>query len=340
MNITRRGALTLFGGFGLAGLAACGSSSDNGSSSTASGTATGPVPGKTYKIGICQFVTHPSLDAVREGAIKALAAAGYVDKQNAKIDYQNPQTDQATLTNIANTFASNNMDLVIAIATPSALAMAQAITSKPVLFAAVTDPVKAGLVKSWDAPGGNVTGTSDLNPIDKQLGLVKEVVPDAKTVGIVYSSAEANSGVQVKMAQDASGAAGLTIKTATVTNSSEIQQAAQSLDVDAFFVPTDNTVVSGLEALLGVAITKKVPVISCDGDSVKRGATASYALEYSVMGTMTGQMAVRLLQGADPATMPVETQKDPKLTINPGAAAKVGITLSKDLTQKADVTIK
>ncbi len=322
-NVRAMMAAVVAGGLLLAG---CGSSGGAASSD------------KVYEIGIAQIVSHPSLDAVREGVVQALADAGYEDGKNINLDVQNPQGDQSALTNIANSFASK--DAVVAIATPTAQAMAQAVTDKPIVFSAVTDPVSSQLVDSWEEPGGNITGTSDINPIEEQFDLITEIVPNAKTVGIVYSSAEQNSEIQVELAEGAAEKRGLEIKTATVTNSSEIQQATRSLDVDAFFVPTDNTVVSGLEGLLQVAEQTKTPVISADSDSVTRGVIASVAVDYAKMGTQTGEMLVRILEGADPATMAVETQKEPQLTINPKAAARIGITLPADLVSRADKIVE
>ncbi|HNV11800.1 MAG TPA: ABC transporter substrate-binding protein [Propionibacteriaceae bacterium] len=293
---------------------------------------------KSVEIGISQIVSHPSLDLVRSGFQDRMKELGYVEGTNVTYDYQNPQGDQAALTNIANTFTDK--DLVVAISTPVAQAMAQAVTDKPILFAAVTDPVAAGLVTSWEKPGANITGTSDMNPIDEQLALVKDVAPDAKTVGIVYSSAESNSEVQVTMAKAAAAKMGLEIKTATVTNSSEVQQAAKSLDVDAFYVPTDNTVVSALESLLQVAEASKTPVVSADGDSVKRGVLASVAVDYYKMGQQTADMAVKILKdGVKPADIPVETQSEYSIVINPAAATRIGITLPESLTSRATETI-
>ena len=316
----------------------CGTSSPTAPAASGSGAA---GSGKVWQIGVSQIVTHPALDAVRKGAIEELARQGFTDGHNIRVDFQNPEGDQSTLNTIAQSFSSGKKDLVLAIATPTAQAMAQAITDKPVVFAAVTDPVAAKLVKSLKAPGGNVTGTSDMNPIDKQIGLITEIVPSAKTVGIVYSSAETNSQVQVDMARTAAQKLGVTIKTATITNSSEIQQAAQSLagGIDAYFVPTDNTVVSGLESLIQVAQEHKIPIVTADADSVKRGCIASYAVDYATMGTQTGAMIVKILQGADPATMPVEFQTDPQLTVNKQAAAKIGLTVPDAVLKAADVTV-
>ncbi len=220
---------------------------------------------KQYSIGIAQIVSHPSLDALRTETVAALAEDGFVEGQNLKIETANAQGDQSTLSATANAWKAQQMDAVVAIATPTAQAMVQAMPpNRPIIFTGVTDPVKAQLVDSWEKPGKNVTGLSDINPIDKQLGLIKQVKPTAKKVGIVYSSAEANSEIQVDLAKTEAAKQGLTIETATITNSSEVQQAAQSLNVDAFFVPTDNTVVSAFESMVQVAEQKKIPLISAD----------------------------------------------------------------------------
>lgn len=311
-------------------LAACGG---NGQTSGQGGTGSAAT-GQTYQIGITQIVSHPSLDAAREGFKQGLAEAGV----QAEYEEQNAQGDQATATSIAQKFTGK--DLVLAIATPTAQAAAQVIPDKPILFTAVTDPVAAGLVKTLDAPGANVTGTSDLNPVKEQIGLVKEIAPDAKSVGIVYSSGEVNSEVQVKLAQEAAKEQGLTVQTATVSNSGEVAQAANSLDVDAYYVPTDNTVVSAIESVIGAAEAKKVPVIAGEGDSVQRGAMATFGIDYTELGKQTGQMAAKVLGGADPATLPVETQQTPKLYVNPAAAERAGITLPDALVKRADEVVK
>lgn len=289
---------------------------------------------RAYKIGITQIVAHPSLDAAREGFKKALADAGL----EVTYDEQNAQGDQATATNIANKFNAGELDLILAIATPTAQASAQVITSKPLLFTAVTDPVAAQLVDSADAPGGNVTGTSDMNPVAEQIALVKRVAPDAKTVGVIYSSGEVNSEVQVKVAREAAAAQGLTLVEKTVTNTGEVQQAASALDVDAIYVPTDNNVVAGLEAVIQVAESRKIPLVAGEGDSVAKGALVTYGIDYTKLGYQTGEMAVRILtQGADPATMPVETQQELTLVVNSDAASRMGVELPADLLADAEV---
>ncbi len=308
-------------------LTACGSGDGSG------GSAGGD---EAVKVGIAQYVSHPSLDAVVEGFKSGMEEAGYTGEK-ISYDENNAEADQATNTSIAGKLAADSdIDLVLAVATPSAQAAAQSITNIPVLFSAVTDPVSAKLVASNEAPGANVTGTSDMNPVDEQLALLKELKPDAKKVGIVYSSGETNSAVQVEMAEEAAKDLGLTIEKAAISASSEVQQAAGSLDVDAYYVPTDNAVVSALEGLLQTADKKKVPVISADGESVKRGATATYGINYQKLGEQTAAMAVKLLKGeAEPASLPVETISQVDLYLNEDAAKKAGIEFTEDMKSKA-----
>lgn len=318
-------------------LTACGGSGDDdaapqGTDGATDGATTEPAAEKV-SIGISQIVSHPSLDAARDGFKAALADAGY----DVSWDEQNAQGDQSIAASIAGTFASEDLDMVLAIATPTAISAAQALTDVPVLFTAVTDPVGAELVESMDAPGGNVTGTSDAVPVGDLLELVTQIAPDAKTVGIVYNAGEPNAVTQVEWAQDAAADLGLEIKLATADTSGAVQQAADSLDVDAFFVITDNTVVSALETLIQVAETKQIPVIASEGDSVARGAIATIGIDYYELGYQTGQMAVKILRGeATPESMPVEVQTELALSLNTGAAERMGVTIPDDLLAQAD----
>ena len=290
------------------------------------------------KIGVLQFVQHPALDAATEGFKDAIADAGI----EAEYDDENAQGEVTNTYTIATTFASDGLDLVFTVATPAAQAAAQAIADAPVLFTAVTDAEAAGLVDSNDAPGANVTGTSDLNPVADQLALLAEIAPDAKTVGVVYSSGEVNSEVQVDLAKEAAEELGVTIKEATVSNSSEVQQATQSLgDVDAIYVPTDNTVVSGIAALIQVAEQKQIPVVSGDSGPVDSGAIATIGIDYTKLGYQTGEMAAKILQdGADPAEMAVETSNDVELIINPAAAERMGVEIPDSVTDRADTVVE
>ncbi|MFS8580096.1 MAG: ABC transporter substrate-binding protein [Novibacillus thermophilus] len=329
-------------------LAACGQPSSDAGETEENAAETGEGDEATSEgdesvtIGINQLVEHPSLDAAREGFMQAFADNGYTEGDNVTFDVQNAQGDQSTATSIANKFASDGVDLVLAIATPAAQATAQAITDIPVLITAVTEPVEAGLVESWEAPGSNVTGTSDLNPVADQLSLIPEIAPDAKTVGIVYSSGEVNSEVQVELAQEAADELGLELELATVSNKSEVLQAAQSLagNVDAFYVPTDNTIVDALESMIQVAEESQIPLIVGEGDSVERGGLATWGINYEKLGYQTGEMAIKILEGENPAEMPVETLEDIELSINVSAAERMGVDIPQELLDQADNVIE
>lgn len=286
-------------------------------------------------IGIVQLMSHPALDAAQEGFIEGLADEGYVEGENLTLDIQNANSDQSTLTNIATTFANSDADLFYAIATPSAQSLAQAIADRPIIFAAVTDPVAAELVADWDAPDANVTGVSDLNPMQAQLELIQEVSPDVATVGIVYSSGEVNSEVQVSEAEEAASELGLEIVTATVTNSSEVQQAAQSLDVDAFLIPTDNVVVSAAESIIQVAEQGSVPVFASDESTMERGAAAGLSVNYTQQGRDAAALAVQLIDGAEVSSLPVETQENFDLFVNEAAAEAQGLTLPAEVVERS-----
>lgn len=330
-------ALTL-GLAGVLAVSACGgaSPSDDASATAAPGSAsqTGAAA-EPIKVGIATIVSHPALDAAQQGFIDALAEAGYVAGENVTFDLQNAQGDQSTLTNIANTFASSDYDGFLAIATPTAQALANVITDRPVVFAAVTDPVAAGLVSSWETPDANLTGVSDLNPMKEQLELIKEALPGVSSVGIVYSSGEVNSEVQVAEAQQAAGDLGIEIKTATVTNSAEVQQAAESLDADAYLLPTDNTVVSAAESLIQVAEQKQKPVFASDESTMERGAAAGLSVNYTQQGRDAAAVFLKLLAGTPASEIPVETQKQFDLFVNIEAAQKQGLTLPEAIVSRA-----
>ncbi|ODQ83338.1 sugar ABC transporter substrate-binding protein [Dietzia alimentaria] len=290
--------------------------------------------GESYRIGINQLVQHPALDSATAGFKEAFSEAGV----EVEFDEQNANGEQGTALTIAQQFASDDLDLALAVATPAAQAMAQNITDVPLLFTAVTDPVSAELVDSMEEPGANVTGTSDAAPIDKQLELLTEIVPDAERIGIVYASGEVNSQVQVDQAREAAGPLGLEIETQTVTTVNEIQQAVEALgDVDAIYVPTDNMVVSGIASLVQVAESKQIPVIAAESGTVEGGAVATLGIDYTELGRQTGEMALRILRdGEDPATMPVETATEFTYVVNEDAAERQGVTIPEDILAEAE----
>jgi len=295
-----------------------------------------------YEIGISQFVEHPSLDLAREGFIDQLAEEGFVDGENIEIDLQNAQADFATAQTIAQRFNQNKVDLVLAIATPSAQTAANVLKNTPVLITAVTDPVEAGIVKSMEKPGANITGTTDMNPVAKQLELIRNFLPEVKDIGILYNPGEVNSTVQVKLAKEKAKEMGVNLEEATVSNSSEVSLAVSSLvdNVDAIYVPTDNIIVSAMPTVLQIAHNRKIPVFASENNSVEQGAVATLGIDYYQLGRQTGSMAARILNGSDPAKMPVESSKELKLYINQKSAEEIGLEIPAELLESADTIFK
>lgn len=292
------------------------------------------------KLGIIQIAEHPSLDQARKGFLDVLRENGYKEGENLIVDYQNAQGDIPTANTIAQKFVSDRVDMVLAIATPAAQAMAAATKEIPILITAVTDPVAAELVQSMERPGTNVTGTTDMNPVKEQLDLFGRLKPGIKRVGVLYNSSETNSVVQVNLARSVAPELGLTLVEKVVTNSSEVRQAAESLvnQVDGIYVPTDNTVVSALPSVISVCEEHDIPLIVGEADSVERGGLATYGIDYYKLGRQTGEMALKILkEGAKPAEMPVESQKEYTLTINLKAAQAMGVEVPEDLLAKAQV---
>ncbi|PTX16950.1 putative ABC transport system substrate-binding protein [Halanaerobium congolense] len=295
-----------------------------------------------YEIGISQFVEHPSLDLAREGFIDQLAEEGFVDGENIEIDLQNAQADFATAQTIAQRFNQNKVDLVLAIATPSAQTAANVLKNTPVLITAVTDPVEAGIVKSMEKPGANITGTTDMNPVAKQLELIRNFLPEVKDIGILYNPGEVNSTVQVKLAKEKAKEMEVNLEEATVSNSSEVSLAVSSLvdNVDAIYVPTDNIIVSAMPTVLQIAHNRKIPVFASENNSVEQGAVATLGIDYYQLGRQTGSMAARILNGSDPAKMPVESSKELKLYINQKSTEEIGLEIPAELLESADTIFK
>ncbi len=291
------------------------------------------APGEMITIGILQYVTHNALDAAREGFVQALADNGYVEGVNVTYDVQNAQQDSNNLSVMRDRFVSNKVDLVLAIATPAAQAIAAATSEIPILFTAVTDPVDARLVTSAEQPGGNVTGTNDMNPIAQQIELLVKLVPGAKTVGIIYNSSEDNSVLQADIAKEEATARGLAVVVQTVTSGNDVQQATQSLvgKCDAIYVPTDNTLAAAMPTLGAVAEEAKIPVICGESNMVLAGGLATLGINYYNLGYQTGEMAVRVLKGEPTASMPVESLQNFDFTINANTVAALGITVPEDL---------
>lgn len=292
---------------------------------------------KKVKLGIIQVAEHPALDAARQGFLDTLEENGYVEGKNLIVDYGNAQGDQTALKTIAKKLVTGNCDLILAIATDSAQAVAAETTKIPILITAVTDPVAAKLVQSNEKPGTNVTGTNDMNPVKEQVELLQKLAPQTKRIGVIYNAGEVNSVVQVDMVKDTASKAGLKVVEATVSNTSEVMQAAQSLvgRADAFYIPTDNTVSSSVESIIKVAEANAIPVVVGEAAMVDRGALATIGIDYYKLGKQTAEMALRVLKGEKPQEMPVEGQKDMDLVLNMKAAKAMKVTIPEDIKAQA-----
>lgn len=279
-------------------------------------------------VGVLQLVEHGSLDAAYEGFKEGLAENGFSEGNNLKINYLNAQNDQAQLKSMSEKLVKEKPDLLLGIATPAAQSLLNETTEIPITVTAVTDLVEAKLVKSNEKPGGNLTGTTDLVDIDKQIELLLSIIPNAKTIGIMYNAGEANSKIQADIAEKALTKAGVKVKILTANSTNDVQQVATSLakDTDGIYIPTDNTFASAASIIGEVAKEYKTPIVPASIDQVTEGGLATVGIDYKSLGKQTGEMAAKILKGeAEPATTPVETAKDLELSVNKDMAKALGI---------------
>lgn len=289
-------------------------------------------------VGIVQLVEHAALDAANKGFVDGLASKGFKEGQNITFDRQNAQADQSNLQNIAHRFTNNKVDLICAIATPAAQTVANVTKDIPIVGTAITDYAAAKLVKDNAKPGTNVTGTTDMNPVEAQLDLALKLVPGAKAIGTIYCSSEVNSQLQVDILKKAAAVKKVEIKEATVSTVNDIQQAARSLvgKVDALYIPTDNVLASAMPTLVMVTEEAKLPVICGEGGMVKAGGTATLGVDYYKLGVQTGEMAADILNGkSKPADMAIQAQKDFDIIVNLEGAKKIGLTIPEEVLKKA-----
>lgn len=291
----------------------------------------------TKTVAITAIVEHPALDAVRQGVLEQLATDGFKEGQNLKVTFQSAQGNTATAGQIAKQFVADNPDVIVAIATPSAQSVVATTKSIPVVFSAVTDPVDAKLVPSWEASGTNVTGGSDLLPLDPQIELMKKVLPTVKNVGYVYSPGEINSTVVLKQLEEKLKPMGINIVPTPAQRSTDIPQATRSLQgkVDMIYTSLDNNVVSAYEALYQAAKEIKVPLVASDTGSVARGAVAALGVNYKTLGQETGKIVTRILKGEQAGSIKPVTMEKLDLYLSPKHAQELGITLSPELIKEA-----
>ncbi|ELA08854.1 ABC transporter substrate-binding protein [Moraxella macacae 0408225] len=290
-------------------------------------------------IAITAIVEHPALDDVRAGVLEQLAADGYKEGENLKVSFQSAQGNTATAGQIAKQFVADSPDVIVAIATPSAQSMIAATSNIPVVFSAVTDPVEAKLIPSWEASNTNVTGASDILPLEPQIELMKKVIPTVKNIGYVYSPGEVNSTVVLKQLQEKLKPMNINVIAAPAQRSTDIVQAARSLQgkVDLIYTSLDNNVVSAYEALYQAAKEIKVPLIASDTGSVSRGAVAALGVNYKTLGQETGKIVTRVLKGEKAGSIKPITLQNLDLVISPKHAEEVGITLPDALVKEASI---
>ena len=289
------------------------------------------------KVAITAIVEHPALDAVRQGVTDELKARGYEEGKNLTIDFQSAQGNTANAAQIARKFAGDNPDAVVAITTPSAQAMVAASKNIPIVYAAVTDPVAAKLVPSWEASNTNVTGVSDQLPLEPQIDLMKKLVPDLKNVGYVYNPGEVNSTTVLEELKEKLKPRGIGLVAVPAQRSADVLTAARSLNgkVGLIYTSLDNNVVSSYESMFKAAVEMKTPLLASDSGSVKRGAVAVLGVNYYDMGKKAGGITADILEGKKAGSIPSARMETLDLIVNKKNAAAVGYTLPEELLKTA-----
>jgi len=292
---------------------------------------------KNYNVGISQLIQHPALDSAREGFIEGLKEKGYEEGKNITFDYQNAQGDNPTSQTIAQKFVSERKDLILAIATTSAQAVYNSTKDIPTVFTAVTDPVAAGIAKDWESSGTNLTGVSDMVPVDKQLDLLLKLKPDVKTIGVIYNTSEANSVVQVEALKTEASKLNINIKEIGITNINEINQNLSAVikDIDALYTPTDNTVASAYDLVGQIAVKNNIPILGAEEAVVSKGGLCSIGIDYFKLGKETGYKAAEILEGKKPEEIEITTLSDMSVTINADVADKFNISIPSDVEEIA-----
>ena len=287
---------------------------------------------KQYTIGIIQFAPHPSLDNCYTGFVEGLADAGFVDGENIKLRFENAMGEPATADTIAKNLTASRVDMICAIATPAAMSAYSATrqNNTPVIFSAVSDPVAAGLAASLEAPGAQATGTSDRLNFDAQLALIRAFLPDATTIGVLYTTSEPNSIAHLAEFTEAAPLYGFTVEAVGVTDAASVGAGAQALvakGVDCVNNFTDNNVVNQLSQLLKAANDAGIPVFGSEEEQVVNGCLASESIDYVALGRTTGEIAATILRGEKPAETPVKVIMDTTPVYNSKVAETLGITV-------------
>jgi len=304
-----------------------------------SASKTGDSSEKVFKIGITQIVEHSALDSARKGFIAALKDNGYSEGKNLKIDFQNAQGDMPTTQTIAQKFVNDKVDMIFAISTPSAQAAYNATKEIPIVITAVTDPVSAGLAKSMDSSGNNVTGTSDATPMEQQFNLFLKLYKNAKKIGMIYNTSESNSGIQVEQAKALASKMGLTLVPQGITSVNDIPQTIDSLlgKIDLLYLPTDNMVASSMPIIVKKCYAASIPVIGAEKGEVQGGALCTVGIDYNKLGYESGLKAVEILKGKAPKDIKISVQENAAVIINSDATKKLNIQITEDIKKGAEI---
>ena len=303
---------------------------------------TNKVENKEVKVGVLQLLSHPALDQIYKGLEDGLKKEGYEVGKNLKIDLQNAQGDQSNLASMGQKLVTDNNDILVGITTPATLSLSNATKDKPIIMGGITYPVEAGLIKTEDKPGNNITGVSDRTPIKQQLEIMKKVLPNMKKVGILYTASEDNSVKQAQEAEKLAKELGLEVKVSTVANTNDIQQVTESLasQTDAIFVPIDNTIASAMATVVKVTDAKKIPVFPSADTMVADGGLLGLGVDQYQIGVETAKVVAKVLKGADTKDMPIVLANEGVIYLNEAKAKQLGIEIPKEIKDKAKVVDK
>lgn len=295
------------------------------------------IMANTAKIAVSQIVEHPALDATRQGLLDGLKAKGYEEGKNLQFDYKTAQGNPAIAVQIARQYVGERPDVLVGIATPTAQALVSATRDIPVVFTAVTDPVGAKLVKTLEQPGKNVTGLSDLSPVAQHVALIKEIMPNVKSIGVVFNPGEANAVTLVELLKASAAEQGIEVVEATALKSADVKSATQAIAAksDVLYAPTDNTVASAIEGMIVAANQAKTPVLGGATSYVEKGAIASLGFDYYQVGIQTADYVAAIIEGAKPGSLDVKVAKGSDLVVNPDAAKKLGLTIPQSVLDRA-----
>lgn len=310
--------------------------------SSKKGEETKKLENKEVKVGVLQLLSHPALDQIYKGLEDGLKKEGYEVGKNLKIDLQNAQGDQSNLASMGQKLVTDNNDILVGITTPATLSLSNATKDKPIIMGGITYPVEAGLIKTENKPGNNITGVSDRTPIKQQLEIMKKVLPNMKKVGILYTASEDNSVKQAQEAEKIAKELGLEVKVSTVANTNDIQQVTESLasQTDAIFVPIDNTIASAMATVVKVTDAKKIPVFPSADTMVADGGLLGLGVDQYQIGVETAKVVAKVLKGADTKDMPIVLANEGVIYLNEAKAKQLGIEIPKEIKDKAKVVDK